>query len=580
MGWKVIAGVYPSYDYAHRHYAATKYRVTGRLSATGLTDSSSYFFYVEHLEQSGTVPARTGRNIDITYSSTSTWNWRLNFYFSPAETYTDIAISNPAVTVTEWGAKATAIINLSKASGAFIDPRNPEVIKVYANTNGGCFESYSVEGGTCYYKKSAAETYSSFAFSGRELDFTGRLDGNSTYDVYVNATLDDGTTATSAGWVFSTVDGPAVATPVSPINLITYGTADFVWTYSNPTGTAQKAFDIELSDDGETWTFAASHVVSTATEYTAPVVGAGTKYWRVRGYNQDDVAGAWSETKTFVNYVKPDAPTGIDVSGAGRKTIEWGASDQVAYQVIVGDIDSGWIYSASKSYFLNEYLRNGRYVVKVRIINPLGLASDWSEVEIEQSMSVSVPEASVTMREGYNEIEIEEGLFDHFYILRNGTVIAKTAGGMFLDYFCNGEDNYVVRGVMADDTFADTELIGNYVCRKPALITLSQNVIYVNERLDEEPTITSAKTLDVATVQYMGRTKPVHHLGTMLTRTWAVACSRDIDVGVVYFYRNFRGDKAWVICSNVQSSLNSLGVHEYTYTLEETDYSEGIKYEL
>lgn len=579
MAWKYFGPIKTTYDEAYRHYCPRKYRVTGRFSASGLTDSTSYYFYAEKLFTGDTVPARTGRSFDVTYS----YEWTLNseyLYFAPSETYTDVTLSNASVRVTEWGAKATAIASLSKTSG-FINPTSPDLITAMVSTSGSAFKNYTVSGGTCYYKTSSASSYSSFSFSGTQIDFSGRLQGNTTYDVYVVETLDDNTTATSPVYTYSTVDAIPTVIPVNPINRITYGEASFKWTYSNSTGTAQKAFDIELSDDGETWVSIAPHVLSASTEYTSEVSGAGTKYWRVRGYNQDDVAGSWSEAKTFVNYVKPDAPTGVNVLGTGRKTIEWeSTADQVAYQVMVGDIDSGWIYSTSKSFFLNQYLRNGSYAVKVRIINSLGLASDWSEVEFDQAMTVSPPEATLVMCEGYNRIDIERGAFDHFYILRNLDVIAKTDGGMFLDYFCNGEDHYIVRGVIADDTFADIELIGNYICRKPALITQSQNVIYVNERLDEEPTITSAKTLDVATVQYVGRAKPVHHLGTMLTRTWAVACSRDIDVGTIYFYRNFRGDKAWVICSNVQSSLNSLGVHEYTYTLEETDYSDGIEYEL
>ena len=86
--------------------------------------------------------------------------------------------------------------------------------------------------------------------------------------------------------------------------------------------------------------------------------------------------------------------------------------------------------------------------------------------------------------------------------------------------------------------------------------------------------------LDVVSVSYLGRTKPVHHIGKLLTRTWTVACSERLQLGKTYFYRNFRGDKAWVICKSVQSSLNWFGVHEYQFTLEETDYSEGIEYEV
>lgn len=580
MAWKQIASVNVSYDPAYKHYIPSQFRVTGTLSASGLTDSTYYYFYASNLTPSGGVPARNGRNVSVVYSSNTPWIWS-DLYFGPAETYTDVTISNPAVTVSAWGSKATPRAYLSKTSG-FLDPANPEIItaKVTNANSAKTYGKYTVASGTCYYKKTSEGSYSSFAFTGDQIDLSGRLVGNETYEVYVVETVDDGTTATSDTYTFTTVDAVPTVTPVSPVNMITYGTVDFSWNYSTSTGTQQYAFDLEVSDDGNTWTTLKSHEVSSATSCTETVSGSGQKYWRVRGYNQDDVASSWSSAAMFVNYVNPDPPTDVNVSGTGRITVSWSASDQIAFEVMVGEYDSGWIYSSDTSYFVNEYLPNGSYPVKVRIINTLGLPSDWEDVEFTQSMVVTEPTATVTMMEGYNKIDIDAGSFDYFYVLRNGVPVAKTESGMYLDYFCNGEDIYTIRGIMSDDTFADLELIGAYVCRKPALISRAQNILYVNERLDEEPKISSSKTLDVATVQYLGRRKPVHHIGTMLTRTWAVSCSRDIEVGETYFYRNFRGDKAWVICSNVQSALNSLGVHEYSFTLEETDFSEGIEYEL
>lgn len=183
------------------------------------------------------------------------------------------------------------------------------------------------------------------------------------------------------------------------------------------------------------------------------------------------------------------------------------------------------------------------------------------------------------MKEGFNEITIS-GAFDKYYIIRNGVVIAQTTAGTYSDYFCNGTDNYVIRGVNADDTFGDSVLTGRYTCRRPALITRDNSILYINERLDEEPQISASNTLAVVAAEYLGRAKPVHHVGQMNTRTWSVSCSRSPVPGEIYFYRNFRGDKAWVICSNVQSTLNSIGVHEYQFTLEETDYKEAVDYEV
>ena len=575
MAWKELGKVRVSYDSAHRHYAASKIRAYGTVSASGLTDSTYYYLYVSPMH-SGSVPARQGRNFDITYSVSQSFEYAW-FTFGPSETYPDVTLSNAGAAVAEWGAKATAIAYLTKTSG-FINPSNPEIINARVTQSGGYYEPYTVSGGTCYFKESTAETYSSFSFTGGSIDFSGILTGGKTYNVYVVETLDDNSTATSPTYTFSTVDGTPSVTPVSPINKIVYGTADFKWLYENTNGTQQYAYDLDISEDDSTWQTLVSHTVSAETSYSCSIATSGKFYWRVRGYNQDDVASAWSASGSFVNYISPDAPTDVNVTGTGRVTVTWSTNDQIAYQVKVGRFDSGWVYSAEKSFFLNEYLENGDYLIMVRIMNSLGIASDWAETVLHQEMSVLEPSATVTMREGYNEIVVTSSGYEHVYIIRNGVVIAEMNGEAYFDYHCNGDDEYIIRGVMADDTFADYHMVGDYTCRKPALIDRLNNVLYVNERLDEEPAISSSHSIDVASVQYVGRTKPVHHVGKIHTRTWTVTCAQNIEVGKIYFYRNFRGDKAWVICSNVQSALNSLGVHEYSFTLEETDHSEGIDY--
>ena len=133
------------------------------------------------------------------------------------------------------------------------------------------------------------------------------------------------------------------------------------------------------------------------------------------------------------------------------------------------------------------------------------------------------------MFEGCNRIPIDAGSFDTFYILRNGEVIAQTTAGVYEDFFCNGADEYIVRGVNADDTFADLPLTGAYTCRKPAVITPDGDIVYVNERLDEQPDISASEVLDVVSVGYLGRAKPVHHVGRLsqarrqaspVTRVW------------------------------------------------------------
>jgi hypothetical protein len=468
-------------------------------------------------------------------------------------------------------------IGLSQTGGYF--PASVvSTLKAIPENSDAMITQYSVVSGTFYYKKSSAGAYTSIQFSGDSVTIPANtFEEDEEYNYYVTATADDGSTATSEVYTMSTGDVVGTVTALYPNNMVTYGSPNFSWSYANELGNMQTAFDLQISADGANWTDIKSHEVTPNTFCTASISLGGMLYWRVRSYNQSDVASEWSNILSFTNVLPPSAPTITSVTGNGRITAQWNAANQIAYQVMIGDYDSGWIYSTEKQYFYNEYLADGAYEIKVRITNNIGLVSDWAELSYSQSGSLPGPAATVTMREGYNEISVS-GSFDRYYIIRNGVVIAQIADGMYEDYYCNGNDSYIVRGVNNDDTFGDTLLTGAYTCHKPALIDPDGTITYVNERLDEQPQITSSDTADVAMVEYLGRSLPVHHVGQMQKRTWTVACSAKIKPGQIYFYRNFRGDKAWVICANVQSSLNWFGVHEYQYTLEETDYDEAVGY--
>lgn len=465
-------------------------------------------------------------------------------------------------------------------TGGYLASAVTTVITLTATELASMLIPYSVESGVFYYKKTSAQTYSSISFTGNAVTIPANtLESDEEYNYYFTAVADDSTTTTTEVYTVSTGDAVGTVTALSPSNVVAYGKPTFTWLYENELGNLPTAFDLQVSTDQSTWISIASHEESGETTYTTDVAIGGILYWKVRAYNLGDVASDWSNVLSFSNVLPPAAPTITGVSGTGRITVSWNSANQIAYQVLIGDHDSGWVYSTNKSYFLNEYLADGTYEIKVRITNGIGLVSDWATLSYSQSGSVAGPTVSIQMREGFNEITVA-GSFDTYYIIRNGIVIAETEAGTYSDYFCNGTDSYVVRGVNADDTFGDSVLTGRYTCRKPALIATDNSIIYINERLDEEPQISSSDTLDVVAVKYLGRTKPVHHVGQMNTRTWNVSCSRPPVPGKVYFYRNFRGDKAWVICSNVQSALNSIGVHEYQFTLEETDYSEAVEYEV
>ena len=566
------------------------------------TDTAEYGNYSSFYKNNGVdLDLQLGKTVQaagselLKWSLSGRWSWQSSdapvlkpknrkIYIGQVLTLNSTSSSFQEATYNNYGMRLIysegVFTVIPSVTGGYLSAVVANVIALTATEMPSQLIPYTVSSGVFYYKKTSTNSYSSISFTGNAVTIPANtLEIDEEYNYYFTAVADDGTTATTEVYTVSTGDAVGTVTALSPNNMVAYGTPTFTWLYENELGNLQTAFDLQVSPDQATWSDIASHQESADTAYTVSVPVGGNLYWRVRAYNQGDVASEWSNILPFSNVLPPSAPTITGVSGAGRITVAWNSANQIAYQVMIGEHDSGWVYSTNKSYFLNDYLPDGVYEIKVRVTNGIGLASDWATVTYTQSGSVAGPSVSMEMKEGFNEITIS-GAFDKYYIIRNGVVIAQTTAGTYSDYFCNGTDDYVIRGVNADDTFGDSVLTGRYTCRKPALIARDNSILYINERLDEEPQISASNTIAVVSAEYLGRTKPVHHVGQMNTRTWSVSCSRSPVPGEIYFYRNFRGDKAWVICSNVQSTLNSIGVHEYQFTLEETDYKEAVDYEV
>ena len=77
----------------------------------------------------------------------------------------------------------------------------------------------------------------------------------------------------------------------------------FKWQHIIETGTEQTKFDIEKSSDGVSFTALASQTTAIQSYVVAAnALAAGTIYWRVRTYNTDNAAGAWSDTAKNYRY--------------------------------------------------------------------------------------------------------------------------------------------------------------------------------------------------------------------------------------------------------------------------------------
>lgn len=269
----------------------------------------------------------------------------------------------------------------------------------------------------------------------------------------VTAATGEGVSATSEWMELSTIETLSKAEVISPKGEIVDDASStlFKWNHIISTGTAQTKAELQISTDMQTWTTLAT-VTGAETTYTAPAntLGSGTKYWRVRTYNTDNAAGAWSDAAEFICVGAPAAPAVSIKSQSPRPVIGWQSSEQLAYQVeIDGVYSSGTYYGTDKTWTAPMYLEDGEYIVRVRVQNEYAMWSPWGSAALQVSNTAGpainlTAEAGDTVRLSWSAAG---GYHYNFYLIyRNGKLIAKTQELTYTDLRSIGSTSYQVRG--------------------------------------------------------------------------------------------------------------------------------------
>lgn len=572
---------------AKKHYlrmGMTMTVVTGAITAPGYSSVAvqlrSNGWSGETRNYSGsTIPA--GTTFTATHDTPLGFAGTVVFFDAACESGSVRSISATYVYTTKADPSITCSIR-----GGYLRPDQANTFVFTSNRVAGIDEQYTVKSGVFYYKLAAASSYTSIPFTGDTLELPANtLATGNTYNAYAVITVDDDTTVNVTFNDISTVDATPTVSPISPVNEVVYGTAAFRWNYSISTGTPQKAFDLQTSADGSTWSTLANHVEQDETTYTADISTSGTVYWQVRGYNQDNVASAWSESATFINNMPPDAPTITSVSATGRPLITWASGDQIAYQVQIllgGEVieDSGAVYSGESSYQVAEYLPDNTYSIKVRVYNQYGLISDWAETEYTEAGGVTPPEFVVTSTESGALIQITTEPGMTYYIKRNGVTIATTSGA-YLDRFASGPTAYTVIAVTSQDMDAMSTQTVNVEVPSNRLIDPDGTVYEVNHRLGSPVGVSKQITAVFDTAEFIGASVPEHHFAKMRETRFSVVFKDYVDIermlGRVVFYADMYGNGDWCAVTSVGRVESKYG-NETTAELQVTKYNEAIAY--
>ena len=275
--------------------------------------------------------------------------------------------------------------------------------------------------------------------------------GTTSIQWQVAVTANSGVVTTSDWVTLSTADATPTAAPLSPVDTVIDGSKDvlFQWQHSIATGTAQSKADLQKSTDGSTWQTLAT-VNGSARQWTCPAgtLTSSIKYWRVRTYNADGIAGEWSDAAQIVVIAAPTAPS-IQIKSTGpRPSISWQTSEQEAYQVeLDGKLSCGTHYGTDKTWTSPAYLADGSHTVRVRVQNQYGMWSNWGTAALPVT---NTPGASITLTVQASSVADlswqTSGSYDFYLVYRNGKPIAKLTQTQYTDELSSGNVTYQVRG--------------------------------------------------------------------------------------------------------------------------------------
>lgn len=276
------------------------------------------------------------------------------------------------------------------------------------------------------------------------------------YEYRFSVTDNLGQTVYTAWSSFDTRDTVSTATADEPSGNLLDGDQpiNFIWTHINESGSPPTGAELQKSSDGSAWTTFLKRTTSTIG-YKCPAgsFASGTWFWRVRTYNLDNVAGAWSDAASFVTVSAPSTPKVI-VQASPRPLITWQTNEQSAYQIQLDTAVDTTDYGSGKSWRSPVYLDDGLHVARVRVQNSYGVWSEWGSATF--TVAHTAGGAIVLTVDADHRAELSwsyAGSWTEFVVYRDGVAIAKTTDYSYTDDYSVGTVRYQVRACASDGTY-------------------------------------------------------------------------------------------------------------------------------
>ena len=490
--------------------------------------------------------------------------------------------------------------NLSPSAGAFVNRAQKNTFTWDAEDDTDltqvCFAEVKQTSAVFEWRVKNASASNTISVSGATTACTvpANTFPSGTIEWRVKVTANSGTTTTSAWQEITTTDVTPSCKPVSPSGIVIDATIvnRFSWQHIISTGTPQSKADLQWSADGTTWNTLAT-VTGENQYYDVPAntFTSGTKYWRVRTYNTDGTASAWSEKAEFIAINAPSAPSIVIQSTGPRPRITWQTSEQEAYQLTLSSgYASGTVYGTEKTWRSPVYLADGSYTVRVRVQNKYGMWSEWSAAALPvshtegEAITLSVDaahEAALTWQTA--------GSYDFYLIERDGVAIGRTIQKQYVDHTSIGSVTYRVRGCYADsDNYGVSNSDTVEVLPETNMICDLETGVWLEMRLSETQLRTNRTSFSagVSTVHLVGLAYPIEERSEQRDRALSVACAwphaqraaalaLEALVGRLVCLKDRYGNMAIGSLPSLESNCDEF-MRRYSFTISHTNREEAI----
>lgn len=430
----------------------------------------------------------------------------------------------------------------SEESAPFVDRTKETTFRWSVGRSGACASGNKISQSFLWQADGAAEwseiKNAGSALAGASEDYELKIPANTfpsgTIRYKIAAKIDDGEVYTSAPLLFTTSESkPSVKCRFPKDTLIEKSDTAFSWDYIIISGTPQYAFELQKSSDGSEWTTLVEKTVSEETSTTVPAASltGGDMYWRVRVYNNDDIASEWSEAAKVLVVAAPASPGIVVVSEAPRFSIRWASSDQQGYEIAVDGETVLSRYGTASAYTYSDWLSDGSHTVSVRVQNKYSLWSEWATAALYITNASGAAIYIGSKASPAPQLRITSSGYDYYVIYRNGKKIAQIKPSIlttFTDNFANGENRYIVRGgYNTGGNFgesAETSVTAGY-----DTLTLYDTVTRKRLRLNNAKRQTRETNLTISQnatlTHYSGAQLPTAEVGQQRDRRYQFECA-------------------------------------------------------